>query len=244
MLREGRLLVTKVLDAPAEPTQRGREARRSWGLLGILVASIATLLWVVAFSPALGVRTVQVRGARSVSAADIESTADIAHGRPLVRVNTTAIERRVERLARVASASVRVSYPSTVVITVTERLAVGYLSDGATIRLVDRTGRQFQTAREAPKLPYLVASGAAAYDPATVRALATVAGALNATLRKEVKAVTGDDPDHIRLLLRDGRLALWGSADDSARKVVVLTALLRRSGQTFDVSDPALVVVR
>jgi cell division protein FtsQ len=234
----------KVLDAPARPAQRERDARRSWGLLGILVGSIATVVWVVAFSPALGVRTVQVHGARSVSVADIESAADIAHGRPLVRVDTAAIERRVERLVRVASASVRVSYPSTVVITVTERLAVGYLSDGATIRLVDRTGRQFQTVRKAPKLPHLIASGAAAYDPGTVRALATAAGALNPTLRKQVNAVTGDDPDHIRLLLRDGRLAIWGSANDSARKVVVLTALLRRSGQTFDVSDPALVVVR
>jgi cell division protein FtsQ len=237
--------MTDLLDAPpAEPTQRERNARRSWGLLGILVASIATVVWVVAFSPALGVRTVQVHGARSVSVADIESAADISRGRPLVRVDTAAIERRVERLARIASASVRVSYPSIVVITVTERLAVGYFSDGGTIWLVDRTGRQFQTVRKAPKLPYLIASGAAAYDPATVRALATVAGALNPALRKEVKGVTGDDPDHIRLLLRDGRLALWGTADDSARKVVVLTALLRRSGQTFDVSDPALVVVR
>ena len=227
--------MTEVLDAPAEPTARQRDARRSWGLLGILVASIATLVWVVAFSPVLGVRTVRVRAERD---------AVHAHGRPLVRVDTAAIERRVERLARVASASVRVSYPSTVVITVTERIAVGYLSDGATITLVDRTGRQFQTVRKSPNLPHLIASGAAAYDPATVRALATVAGALNASLRKAVTAVTGDDPDHIRLLLRDGRLAIWGSADDSARKVTVLTALLRRSGQSFDVSDPALVVVR
>jgi cell division protein FtsQ len=237
--------MTGVLDAPpAEPTQRQRDARRSWGLLGILVALIATVVWVVAFSPALGVRTVQVHGARSVSVADIESAADIAHGRPLVRVDTVAIERRVERLARVASASVRVSYPSTVVITVTERLAVGYVSDDATVRLIDRTGRPFQTVRKAPNLPHLIASGAAAYDPATVRALATVAGALSPTLRKKVNAVTGDDPDHIRLLLGDGRLAIWGTADDSARKVVVLTALLRRSGHTFNVSDPALVVVR
>lgn len=236
--------MTDVLDAPAAPSQRERDARRSWGLLGVLVACIATAVWVIAFSPALGVRTVQVLGARSVSVADIESAAKITHGRPLVRVNTGAIERRVERLARVASASVRVSYPSTVVITVTERLAVGYLSDGATTTLVDRTGRQFQTVPKAPKLPRLIASGAAAYDPVTVRALATVAGTLNPTLRKAVTAVIGDDPYHIRLLLRDGRLAIWGSADDSPRKVIVLTALLRRSGQSFDVSDPALVVVR
>jgi cell division protein FtsQ len=236
--------MTDVLDAPAEPTQRERDARRSWGLLGILVACIATVVWVIAFSPMLGVRSVQVLGARSVSVTDIESAANITHGRPLVRVDTAAIERRVERLARVASASVRVSYPSTVVIMVTERLAVGYLSDGAATTLVDRTGRQFQTVRKAPNLPHLIASGAAAYDPATVRALATVAGALNPALRRVVTAVIGDDPNHIRLLLRYGRLAIWGSADDSLRKVVVLTALLRRSGQSFDVSDPALVVVR
>jgi len=236
--------VTDVLDVRAAPVAPDRSARRSWGLLGILVASIATVVWLVAFSPILGVRTVQVRGAHSVTVTDIEAAAKVPHGRPLVRVDAAAVQRRVERLARVASASVRVSFPSTVVITVTERLAAGYLSDGSTITLVDRTGRQFQRVRKAPNLPQLIASGAAAYDPATVRALATVAGAVTPKLRKVVTAVTGDDPDHIRLLLRDGRVAIWGTAEASARKVVVLTALLRRAGQSFDVSDPALVVVR
>ena len=150
----------------------------------------------------------------------------------------------VEALPRVASASVSVSYPSTVVIAVTESVAAGYVTNGAGYALVDRTGRAFDTVSAKPALPQLFASGAAADNRATLGALATVAAALGPVLRKAVLRVAGDDPDHITLALTAGRTAIWGTSDQSAAKATVLTALLHRSGTTFDVSDPGYVVVR
>src|SRR6266545_1089667 len=104
-----------------------RRSARRIALVAGTVGLIAVLVWVVVFSSVLGVKRVVVHGAHVLSAARIRSVADVPHGRPLVRVDTGTIAHRIEALPEVAAVSVRVSYPSTVMITVTERVAVGYL---------------------------------------------------------------------------------------------------------------------
>ena len=45
--------------------------------------------------------------------------------------------------------------------------------------------------------------------------------------------------DRISLVLRDGRVVVWGSAEQSEDKAAVLAALLRaRDAQRYDVSVP------
>jgi cell division protein FtsQ len=218
-----------------------RSARRVALVAGAL-GVVAVLIWVVLFSSVLGAKRVLVHGARAVPVARIQSVADVPHGRPLLRLDTGAIARRVETLPDVAAASVHVSYPSTVVISVTERVAVGYLlADGKAI-LVDRSGRQFRTVSVPPAgLPLFdIPTGATA----TGHAVATVAGALTAPVLRKLASISADDPSAITLRLRDGRTVQWGSADRSADKVQVLPALLARPGTEFDVSNPDLVVAR
>ena len=81
--------------------------------------------WIVAFSPMFGANTVTVHGTKKLTVAQVHEAAAIKHGTPLVRLDTAAVARRVESLPLVASATVRTDYPSTVVITITERVAVG-----------------------------------------------------------------------------------------------------------------------
>lgn len=218
-----------------------RSARRVALVAGTL-GVVAVLIWVALFSSVLGAKRVLVHGARAVPAARIQSVADVPHGRPLLRLDTGAIARRVETLPDVAAASVHVSYPSTVVISVTERVAVGYLlADGKAI-LVDRSGRQFRTVSVAPAgLPLFdIPAGATA----TGHAVATVAAALTAPVLRKLASISADDPSAVTLRLRDGRTVQWGSADRSADKAQVLPALLARPGTQFDVSNPDLVVAR
>jgi cell division protein FtsQ len=218
-----------------------RTARRITLVAGA-IGVIAVLVWVALFSSVLGAKRVVVHGAHAESAARIRSVADVPHGRPLLRLDTGAIARRVESLPGVAGASVHVSYPSTVVITVTERVAVGYLAGDGRVVLVDRSGRQFRTVAAAPAgLPrFDIAAGATA----TGHAVATVAGALTPPLLRKLSSISASDPSAITLHLRDGRTVLWGSADRSAAKTQVLPALLARPGTEFDVSNPDLVVAR
>ncbi|MDQ2751359.1 MAG: FtsQ-type POTRA domain-containing protein [Actinomycetota bacterium] len=209
---------------------------------GLVVLIAAVLTWIVAFSPLLGADTVTVHGTRDLTATQIRQAAAIKHASPLVRLDTEAVTRRVEALPLVASATVRTDYPSTVVITVTERVAVGYLSLGTRYLLVDRTGAQFRTLLAKPRsLPmFVVPAGPNA--KATGHAVATVAAALPRALLARVDSVQAFDPTAITLLLTDHRVVRWGSADRDADKARILPLLLGQPGTTFDVTNPDQVV--
>lgn len=209
-------------------------------VLAVLV--VATATWVVAFSPMLGVNTVTVHGNRLLTGAQVRDTAAIQQGTPLVRLDTAAVTRRVESLPDVASAMVRTDYPSTVVITVTERVAVGYLTLGSTYELVDKTGAQYRTVAIKPRALPLFVVPAGAEAEATGQAMATVAASLTGPLRAQVASVQAFDPTAITLLLNDLRVVRWGSADRSADKARVLPVLLRQPGTTFDLTNPDQVI--
>jgi cell division protein FtsQ len=219
-----------------------RSARRVVAV--VLVALVVIGAWVVAFSPVLGAKRVLVRGAHVLSVTQVRAVAAVKRGTPLVRLDAGAVAGRVEALPEVASARVQVSYPSTVVVTVVERVAVGYLAAGGPAILVDKSGAQFRTVPAAPRaLPrFDIPEGAR--GAASGRAAATVAGSLTAALLAKLTYIKANDPQSITLVLADGRTVRWGSADRSADKARVLPALLSRSGTTFDVSDPDVVVAR
>lgn len=213
----------------------------------ILVATLAVLVvvaatWIVAFSPMLGVNIVTVHGTRLLTIAQVREAAAIKHGTPLVRLDTAAVTRRVEALPQVASATVRTDYPSTVVITVTERVAVGYLTLGPKYVLVDKTGAQYRTVTAKPRSLPLFVVPAGPNAKATGQAIATVAASLTRVLRAQVASIEAFDPTAITLLLNDHRVVRWGSEDRSADKARVLPLLLRQPGTTFDLTNPNQVV--
>jgi cell division protein FtsQ len=222
-------------DEDAAPPDR---RRRALLIVAAVVVAAVLITWLVAFSPVLGVSTVQVRGMHVLTAAQVRAAANITDGTPLVRIDTTAITRRIERLAEVESAQVRTSFPSTVVITVDERTPVGYVRRGGRDVLVDRTGDQYRTVPSAPVgLPrFVVPDGTDSRT--TGGAVATVAAALPAALLKKVASIEALDPRAISLVLRHGRVVAWGSAERSADKARILPALLAQPGTQFDVSDP------
>jgi cell division protein FtsQ len=227
------------------PRSTPRPRRRRWLQLAIVgaVLVIVMVVWLVGFSSALGVKQVDVRGAYNVTVAQVRAAARIRHGTPLARLDTAAVTRRVEDLPVVAAARVRVSYPSTVLITITERTPTGYIAAGSAAVLVDATGHQYLRVPQPPRgLPrFDIPLGAPA---ATGQALATAAAALTPGLRSRIGVLQAGSATTIVFVLTDGRVVLWGSADRSAQKARVLSALLNQPGTQFDISDPDVAVVR
>jgi cell division protein FtsQ len=209
----------------------------------VLVAAIG--VWLVAFSSVFGVGTIEVRGTHTVSADQVRSVARIADGTPLVRLDTDAIRTRVEALPDVASAQVTTSFPSTVTITVTERVALGVVQSSAGgFMLVDRTGDQFRHVAVRPRhLPlFVVPDGTDSRT--TGGAVATVAAALPARVRARIESIQALDPQAITLLMHNGRVVRWGGADRSTLKARILPALLAQQGSQIDVTDPTQPFLR
>jgi cell division protein FtsQ len=218
--------------------RRGWSRRTVLVIVAVAVLLVATATWVVAFSPLLGVRTVSVRGEQAVTQQQIVAAADIAHGTPLVRLDTAAAARRVEAIEGIYTARVSTSFPSTVVISVVERTPVGVVKHDHRYVLVDRTGDQYRTVdSEPPHLPVFVVP-VGTDSRTTGGAVATVAAALTAPLRARIASIQALDPNAITLLLTDGRVVAWGSVDRSSEKARILPILLRQKGHQFDVTDP------
>lgn len=203
---------------------------------------LALLVWLVAFSSVLGVRTVNVVGARTLTAEQVRAAAGIRSGAPLARLDLGAIRARLSAVAPVRAVTVSRSYPASVTIRITERVAIGYRQvDGGRVVLVDRESVAFSTVAAAPAgLPRLLVP---AEGPQSTAA-SVVAGALPATILRSLSSISAPSTESVTLTLRDGRIVLWGGIDRSADKARLLTALLGRPGHYFDLSDPSVVTSR
>ncbi|MGH4021527.1 MAG: cell division protein FtsQ/DivIB, partial [Pseudonocardiaceae bacterium] len=217
---------------------RGRGRRVLVAVLAI--AGVGAAAWVLLAGPLLGTHRVEVAGTVALPAEQVRAAAGVPIGTPLLWLDTSAIESRVERLRRVADAEVSSSVTGTVGIKVTERAAVAVLPAADGPHLIDATGTDFATVPfPPPGLPELrVPLG----DPAASAAIRVI-GALPAPLRGQLRVVTADSPADVVLLLGDGREVRWGTPARSVRKAAVLVPLLTRPGQVYDVSSPALPTV-
>jgi cell division protein FtsQ len=221
-----------------------RPARWWYWAAGVLV--LALLAWLVAFSSVLGVRTVNVEGTRTLTAQQVRAAAGIRAGTPLARLDLGAIRSRLGAVAPIRTVTVSRSYPASVTIRISERVAVGYRPldgtvSGGQVLLVDRDNVAFRTVASAPaRLPRLVVPA----DGAPSAAAALVAGALPGKILRALSSISAPSDESVTLNLRDGRIVLWGGTDRSADKARLLTALLGRPGRYFDLSDPSAVISR
>ncbi|MDU0294528.1 cell division protein FtsQ/DivIB [Saccharothrix longispora] len=218
------------------PSRRTVLRRRLVAILVLVgVTAFVVTVW---FTPALGVREVEVAGVVDLTEAQVREVAAIDEGTPLVQLDTRAVADRVHRLPRVAGVTVERVLPSTVRLTVDERepVAVVKAADGA--HLVDATGRDYAVVASPPDgVPELTA------QPNAVAAAVSVLTAVPESLRREVSLVRAGSPADIRLTLSEGREVRWGSPEDTPRKAAVLDVLLTRNGTVFDVSSPELPTV-
>lgn len=237
----------RVRRTPEERTRR-RFARRQWArrwgvwrwvaAAVLVVGLVVTGAWLVFFSQALAVQEVSVTGAQHVSAAEIENAAQVPTGEPLATVDLGLITRRVEAVDAVRSAQVTREWPHTVLIDVTERTPVAVVEVAGTLRAMDVDGVFFRDYPARPRdLP--LAQIPTNADGDTRREAAGVLAALPADLLRRVDHLQAQSIDQIRLVLRDGRVVVWGSADQSAEKAKVLTDLLSFDAEQYDVSVPS-----
>ncbi|MGB9378751.1 MAG: FtsQ-type POTRA domain-containing protein [Mycobacteriales bacterium] len=226
-----------------------RRRRRLWARLVLVMMVVLALVggggYVALGTDLLVVKTVRVLGTHAVSAAAVETAAQVPLGTPMVRLDTGALRRRVlARLPGVATVAVHRQWPSTVRLVVTERVAVAAVPHSGRYLLVDRTGLPFGTAARLPGgLSVLQVATPDRGDPATVAGVSVLVS-LPADLRALLVRVEATSAEQVDLVLRDRRRVVWGSASDATEKAAVVRVLLKRPGRVIDVSAPGLATVR
>lgn len=224
--------------------------RRRRVLVGTVAAFTALVLFVAVavFSPLVSVREIRVEGTSRLDAAQVsESLADL-RGRPLALVTSADVATRLAGFVLVQSWSTRAVPPSTLVVEIVERQPIGALQLAGEWAVFDAAGVELWRTPDAPAdVPALDLGGGDASSPAFAAA-AQVSLALPADFRVGVASVTARTIDDVTLQLRDGTSVVWGSGEDSARKVEVLLALIANTADAgvaqYDVSSPESPVTR
>lgn len=207
-------------------------------LLLVVVGAVGAVTWLVGWSSVLALETVRVTGATGELRADVLAAADAPVGRPLVRVDTDAVQRRVAAVPEVADAQVSRSWPRGLTVRVEPRVPVAVVADGESWRLVDAEGVAYTRVPTAPgELPE-IGVGAGEEDQAVRAEAVAVVTALPPELAVAVVSVRAESVDDVRLELVGGAEVVWGSAERSARKAQVLAVLQAQQAAVYDVSAP------
>lgn len=249
---------TRSAERFAERARAARNlARRQIALVvgGVLV--VLGLGYLVLFSPvfALDPAKATVTGAGTVVAVDQVTAVVTRHeGTPLPRLDTGALRAEVLQVPGVRDATVSRDWPRGLTIALVSREPVAAVPEqqapaGAAApgyALLDEEGVQVGRTDAAPGgLPVV---SVPVEDARTLQAVLSVVRQLPADLAAQVGAVAAQTQDTISMTLRDGVTVAWGSADETALKVAVLTALraspAAAGAHTIDVSAPRMPITK
>ncbi|GAB3539917.1 hypothetical protein GCM10027403_28840 [Arthrobacter tecti] len=237
-----------VVAFPEPPARR----RRRWWLIGIsaVILAIAGLLAYLVLSPALAVRNLDIQGNRLVPTEQVSAALAPLVGRSLTQISDDDVRALLADFPPVQDVSVAASPPSTLNVTIVERVPVAILESGGKFLLIDSEGRELATVaeRESVALP-LIDGGENAVNSDVFSSITAVLASLPADILERLVHASANSIDSVELKLTDGKTIFWGSAEENAAKSRVLAALLTLGEQdppvsVYDVSTPSRPVTR
>lgn len=227
--------------------QRRRFARakrqgryRGW----IFASAFAFLVAVVAvgvFTPVMDVRDIQVTGAEQVDVAAVTAALEPIKGEPIALVDDTQVFAALNQFDVIQRYAVEKVPPHTLIVRIQERQAVLAVQHDEHFRLYDAAGVLLGQVDERPAGVPLAEGQVRNPGSDVFQASAAVIRDMPAKLRQQVQEVTAESPQEVTLHLDSGVTVLWGAAEDSQLKAVVLerltTALADKWVSRIDVSS-------
>ncbi|MGH3596891.1 MAG: cell division protein FtsQ/DivIB, partial [Mycobacterium sp.] len=199
----------RAVDEP-KPVPRGAVRGLKMVLLTVLLTVVTVAVGLILyFTPVMSARGIVVTGIDTVTRDEVLDVAKVQPGTPLLQINTGQVADLVAAIRRVASARVQRQYPSTLRITIVERVPVVVKDFPDGPHLYDRDGVDFATAPPPPALPYIDVDNPGPTDPATKAALAVLT-ALRPEVAGQVGRIAAPSVASITLTLADGRTVIWG----------------------------------
>ncbi len=228
------------------------EKRRAFTRFGRW-AAIATIiigaLWAFFMSPlfALHHSKVELSGlSEEIDPAAVSTVLDSHDGESLALLNVPHVEDQLRDITGVLDAEVERVWPSGLRVTLVPRHPVAVIASGTGFALFDADAVQVGLVEQPPSDLPLVSVPIG--DDRVLAAVLEVIRNLPADLLGRVSGIGAQTEDTISFGLRDGPRVEWGSADDSALKAQVLTAMLTSASVpptgVIDVSAPTLPITR
>lgn len=229
-------------------TGRQRRRRLLWlgGAASVVVLVLATLG--AAYSPLFAVEQIRIVGADTLDTEAVQAALSDQIGTPLPLVDESAVKAALVTFPLVESYSLEARPPHELVVRIVERTPIGLIQTRAGYTLVDAAGVALSTTQTpAPGRPLVTVTGGT--GSAAFEAVGQVMRALPDSIRAQVTAVSASTPDDVTLTLGESNAqVVWGSAEDSAMKALVLEkAMIARppaSVSLYDVSSPSAIVIR
>lgn len=228
-----------------------RLVRRKVGWAVVALLAVVAVGWVTFFSPVLALDMDEVVVTGEGGVVDTEQVRDVVAehaGVPLPRLDTVALRRGVLDVAGVRAAEVTRSWPRGLRVAVLARQPVAAVERDGQFLLLDVEGVQVGRADELPVGLSLVDVPADDPDARATRAVLAVLQSLPTELAAEVVEASARSQDTVRLVLADGAVVEWGSAEQLALKARVLQTLrdseAAGSVSVYDVSAPTMPITR
>lgn len=194
-------------------------------VLGLLV--LAATGWLLGWSPYLRVATISVEGAQTLSRSDVEKASGILIGQPLARISSARVERGFTSIPRIKKFSLIRQWPDSITIRIQERIPLARVGD----RVVDSSGVLFPLAagEKAPTMDI------AASKNSNIKAWVAIYRQL--PNRSTVTEADLRDMENISFMM-SGVHVIWGSTEESATKIRVLSKLGLDKWASIDLSAP------
>lgn len=134
--------------------------------------------------------------------------------------------------------------PHDLTVRIVERTPIGVIRSEAGYTLVDAAGVALSTTSDQPAGQPIIDIGGGV-DSAAFRSAGLVVRSLPADVRTALTGVSATTADDVTLTLGGGLTVVWGSADDSALKALVLSKTIAKNpgARTIDVTSPHVAVV-
>lgn len=228
-------------------TWRTRRRKRTWWVVLSAFALLVAFVLVGAYSPVMALRTIDVVGTSRIPAEEVQKALSGQIGTPLPIVDFDRIKNELSSFTLIQSYATESRPPNTLVVRIVEREPVGLLQTAGGFDLVDAAGVVLASSADRPE-GFPVVNATKGPGHAGFTAAAAVIRTLPENIRTQLDTVTAATADDVTLTLAGGARVVWGSAEQSEYKAVVLAALMVSyppgSVGEYDVTSPDSAVLR
>lgn len=228
------------------------EGKNSFVLFCLLFAILTALL----FTPAFNIRAVTVTGNSALTAEQIVKSSGIITGRNILRVNSNAAEKSLEKIPMIKNADILLKFPSTVEIAVEECARAAYIKYMDKYVCIDKNGKILEVSKTADNANLIIVTGVSPKefiagkslvlkDADKLEALKSLLSEIEEAvyLPNAVKSIDFSDKNKITMVMDNEIIVNMGKNESLQYKMAYLTKTLETQlktyrGGTLDLSDP------